>query len=213
MGLRLTAELEASVSPSLEVSDFVSDAGGFETMAATLELLFSQDELGTYLIELGVELALGVIEVLVSLDLGDVPPAVELGNGGAEGVEGRGRTVEEEEEPGGHGLDWSVEIVGGVCVELYDIWYLIMVLPGEELHLAVVSLTNPLGWTCVARANQDGGGNLSCIGDKVVGAEGVLVVMGDLGFERSNFFLELLICASECIGFKAVNGIVMLNGD
>ena len=100
-------------------------------MAAGLEALFCQEELGTYLIELRVELALGVVEVSVSLDLGDVSPVVELSNGGAEGVEGRCGAVEEEEEPGGQSLDWSVEIVGGVGVELCDIRYLIMVLPGE----------------------------------------------------------------------------------
>src|SRR5579863_3812913 len=194
------------------MSDLVGNAGGFNTMVATLEPLFSQDELGTYLIELGIELALGVIEVSVSLDLGDVPPAVKLGNGGAEGVEGRCWTIEEEEEPGGHGLDWSVEIVGWVHVELCDVRYLIMVLPGKELHLAIVSLTSPLGWMHIAHADRDGGGDLSHVGDEVVGAEGVLVVMGNLGFERSNFLLELLICASECVGFKAVDGIVMLNG-
>ena len=100
-------------------------------MAAGLEALFSQEELGTYLIELGVELALGVVEVSVSLDLGDVPPVVELGNGGAEGVEGRRRAVEEEKEPGGQGLDWSVEFVGWVGIEFCDVRYLIMLLPCE----------------------------------------------------------------------------------
>ena len=53
---------------------------------------------------------------------------------------------------------------------------------------------------------------MSRVGDEVVRAEGVLVVVGDLGFERSNFLLELLICASEHVGFKAVDGIAMLNG-
>src|SRR5579863_9914888 len=181
-------------------------------MAAALEVLFSQDELGTYLIELRVELAFDVVEVLVSLDFGDIPPVVELGNGGVEGVEGQHWPVEEEEEPGGHGLDWSVEIVGRVCMEFCNVRYLIMVLPGEELHLSIVSLTNPLGRARVARADWDGGCDLSRVGDEVVGARGVLVVVGDLGFERSNFRLKLLICASECIGFKAVDGIAMLNG-
>ena len=129
--MRLATELVAGMGSSLEVSDLVGNAGGFETMAASLEPLFSQDELGTYLIELGVELALCVIKVSVPLDLGDVPPAVELGNGRAEGVEGWCWAVEEEKEPGGHGLDWSVEIVGGVGIEFCNIRYLIMVLPCE----------------------------------------------------------------------------------
>src|SRR5579863_9187682 len=116
---------------SLEVSDLVGDAGSFDTVAAALELLFSQDELGTYLIELCIELALGVIEVSVLLDFSDVSPVVELGNSRAEGVEGQCQTVEEEEEPGGHGLDWSVEIIGGVGIEFCNIRYLIMVLPCE----------------------------------------------------------------------------------
>ena len=64
------AELEAGVRSSFEVSDLVGDAGGFDTMAAGLEALFSQEELGTYLIELRVELALGVVEVSVLLEIG-----------------------------------------------------------------------------------------------------------------------------------------------
>src|SRR5579863_5731136 len=116
---------------ALEVSDLVGDMGGLDTMAAALEALFSQEELGTYLIEFCVELALGVVEVSVSLNLGDISPVIELGNGGAEGVEGRCGTVEEEEEPGGQSLDWSVEVVGRVGVEFCNIRYLIMVLPGE----------------------------------------------------------------------------------
>src|SRR5579863_6682932 len=36
--------------------------------------------------------------------------------------------------------------------------------------------------------------------------------MGDLGFKRCDFLFELLICASESIGFKAVDGIPMLDG-
>src|SRR5579863_4176661 len=131
VGLRLAPELEVGMGAALKVPDLVRDAGGFDTMAAALEALFSQEELGTYLIELCVELALGVIEVSVSLNLGDVSPVVELGNGGAEGVEGRCGAVEEEKEPGGQGLDWSVEIIGGVCIEFCDVWYLIMVLPCE----------------------------------------------------------------------------------
>ena len=131
MGLRLVPELKAGVGSAFEVPDLVGDTGGLDTMAAALEALFSQEELGTYLIELRVKLALGVVEVSVSLDFGDVSPVVELGNGGAEGVEGRCRAIEKEEEPGGQGLDWSVEIVGGVGVEFCDVRYLIMVLPCE----------------------------------------------------------------------------------
>src|SRR5579863_6632954 len=86
--LRLAPKLEVGIGVALEVSDLVGDAGGLDTMAAALEALFSQEELGTYLIELCVELALGVVEVSVLLDLGDVSPVVELGNDGAEGVEG-----------------------------------------------------------------------------------------------------------------------------
>ena len=50
------------------------------------------------------------------------------------------------------------------------------------------------------------------VGKESVGAEGVLVVVGDLGFERSNFLLELLICMRESISFKAMDGIPMLDG-
>src|SRR5579863_6224154 len=116
---------------SLEVSDLVGDVGGLNMMVAALEALFSQEELGMYLIELCVELALGIVEVSVSLDFGDVSPIVELGNSIVEGVEGWCWAIEEEEEPGGHGLDWSVEVVGGVGIEFCNIRYLIMVLPCE----------------------------------------------------------------------------------
>ena len=115
----------------LKVSNLVGDTGSFDVMVAGLEPLFSQDKLGMYLIELHIELTLDVVEVLVSLDLGNVTPIVELGNGGVEGVEGWRRAIEKEEEPGGHSFDWSIEVVGGVCVELSDVRYLIMVLPGE----------------------------------------------------------------------------------
>src|SRR5579863_4306513 len=113
--LRLAPKLEVGVGTALEVSDLVGDTGGLDTMAAALEALFSQEELGTYLIELCVKLTLGVVKVSVLLDFSDVSPVVELGNGGVEGVEGRRQAVEKEVEPGGHGLDWSVEIIGGVC--------------------------------------------------------------------------------------------------
>src|SRR5579863_303795 len=86
-----------------------------------------------------------------------------------------------------------------------------MVLPGEKLHLAVVSLTNPLGRACVARADRDGGGDLSRVGNEIVGIKGVIVVVGDLGFKQSNLLLELLICTSECVGFNAMDGIAVLD--
>src|SRR5579863_6264484 len=104
-GLRFTPELEVGMSVPLEVPDLVGDTGGFDTMAAALKALFSQEELGMYLIELCVELALGVVEVSVLLDFGDVTPVIEFGNSGVEGVEGWCRTIEKEEEPGGHGLN------------------------------------------------------------------------------------------------------------
>src|SRR5579863_7670085 len=86
-----------------------------------------------------------------------------------------------------------------------------MLLPGKKLHLAVVSLTNPLGRARIACADRDGGGDLSRVGNEIVGTEGVFVVVGDLGFERSNFLFELLICASECVGFNAMDGIAVLD--
>ena len=119
------------VSTSLEVLDLVGDMGGFDTMAAALEVLFSQEELGIYLIELHIELVFDVVEVSVSLNFSNVAPVVEFGNGEAEGVEGRYWAIEEKEEPGGHGLDWSIKIIRGVSVELCNVWYLIMVLPGK----------------------------------------------------------------------------------
>ena len=71
---------------------------------------------------------------------------------------------------------------------------------------------NPFCWARIARADRDGGRDLAGVGEEAVGPEGVLMVMGDLSFECSDFLLELLICASESIGFKAVDGIPMLDG-
>ena len=53
---------------------------------------------------------------------------------------------------------------------------------------------------------------MACVGEESVGARGVVVVVGDLGFKQRNFLLELLIVASESVGFKAVDGIPMLDG-
>ena len=86
-----------------------------------------------------------------------------------------------------------------------------MVLPGKKLHLAIISLTNPLGWARVTRADRDGGGDLSRVGNEIVGTKGVVMVVGDLGFERSNSLLELLISASERVGFNAMDGIAVLD--
>src|SRR5579863_1048575 len=71
---------------------------------------------------------------------------------------------------------------------------------------------NPLRGARIARADRGGGRDLACVGEEVVGAWRVVVVVGNLSFERSNFLLELLIVASECVGFKAMDGIAMLNG-
>jgi len=53
---------------------------------------------------------------------------------------------------------------------------------------------------------------LACVGKESIRAEGVLMIVGDLSFKRCNFLLELLICMRESIGFKAMNGILMLDG-
>ena len=79
-GLRLVSELKVSVGSALKVPDLVRDAGSFDMMAAGLEPLFSQDELGMYLIELCIKLTLDVVKVLVLLNLSDVSLAVELGH-------------------------------------------------------------------------------------------------------------------------------------
>jgi len=76
--LRFAAELKAGVGAALKVSDLVRDTGSLDMMAAGLEVLFSQEELGTYLIKLHVELVLGVVKVSVSLNFGNVSPVVKL---------------------------------------------------------------------------------------------------------------------------------------
>ena len=53
---------------------------------------------------------------------------------------------------------------------------------------------------------------MACVGEEAVGAEGVFVIVGNLGFKRSDFLLKLLICARECVGFKAMDGVPMLDG-
>ena len=53
---------------------------------------------------------------------------------------------------------------------------------------------------------------MASVSKESVRTEGVLMVVGDLGFKHSNLLLELLICVRECVGFKAVDGILMLDG-
>src|SRR5579863_6506407 len=64
----------------------------------------------------------------------------------------------------------------------------------------------------IAHTDRDDGCNLACVGEESVGAEGVLVVVGDLSFKCLNFLFELLICVSKSVGFKAIDGIPMLEG-
>jgi hypothetical protein len=68
--------------------------GGFNVVPACREVVFSKMYLGLDDGELVVEVAQAVILSMVTFDFGSGIPVVEVSNGAAEGVVGRGRSIE-----------------------------------------------------------------------------------------------------------------------
>ena len=82
------------VGTAFEVTNFLRDAGGLDMVAGTLESFFNKVKFGTYLGEAFVKLVPLVIEVAESLDLCELIPVIQLGNGITEGMEGWSGAVE-----------------------------------------------------------------------------------------------------------------------
>jgi hypothetical protein len=68
-------------------------------MAAGSEVVFDEVNLGLYDRKFVAEVAQAVIEAAVAFDLSRGFPMLEIGNGGAEGVEGRSGAIEQGVEP------------------------------------------------------------------------------------------------------------------
>src|SRR5487761_843873 len=113
-----TAELRTGEGASLQMTNFVGDAGRFDSVTTGLLSILAQSELGTNIVELVLQVAALIVEGAVALDLCEGLPFVQVGDGRTKRVVcGRG-AVEEVEEPRGDGLDGGVVLIGGGCVEL-----------------------------------------------------------------------------------------------
>ena len=82
------------VGTAFEVTNFLRDAGGLDMVAGTLESFFNKVKFSTYLGEAFVELAPLVIEVSESLDLCELIPVIQFGDGIVECVEGWSGAIE-----------------------------------------------------------------------------------------------------------------------
>jgi hypothetical protein len=74
-------------------------AGGFETMARCCQIVLGEMDLSLYDGELVAKVSESVVLSSVALQLSGGVPVVEIGDGAAEGVKGRGRPDEEGLEP------------------------------------------------------------------------------------------------------------------
>jgi hypothetical protein len=63
-------------------------------MARRRQIVFNEVDFGLYERELVAEMSEAVVLLLVALQFGGGVPVVEVGDGTAEGVEGRGRSAE-----------------------------------------------------------------------------------------------------------------------
>ena len=79
-----------------------------------------------------------VVIASVTTDFSDGVPVTKISYGFGKGVETRGGTVEELEEPAGHGLGGLVG-VGWLQVERYDMGLIVDGLACQEGHMSVVS--------------------------------------------------------------------------
>src|SRR5487761_1439807 len=116
-----TAELRTGEGTSLQMTNFVGDAGGFDALTTGLLSILAQSELGTNVVELVLEVAALIVEEAVALDLCEGFPLVQVGDGRTKRVVRGHGAVEEVEEPRGDGLDGGVVLVGRGCVEFDDV--------------------------------------------------------------------------------------------
>src|SRR5487761_446747 len=123
-----TAELRTGEGTSLQMTNFVGDAGCFDAVTTGLLSILTQTELGTNIVELVLEVAALIVEGAVALDLCEGLPLVQVGDGRTKRVVRGCGAVEEVEEPGGDGLDGGVVLLGWGCIELGDVWSFFVVL-------------------------------------------------------------------------------------
>jgi hypothetical protein len=108
------------------------------------------------------------------LDFGDGGPVIKVMGSFAEGMIGRGRTLEEVKEPWGHGLgNFFVEVIGGE-EEVNHIGFLVVVLTDKEADMTVRAELDPLGFSIVSVTDGDLGRDLSSIVLVTVGSDGKL---------------------------------------
>src|SRR5487761_1073766 len=98
-GATTTAELRTGEGASLQMTNFVGDAGRFDAVATGLLSILTQSELSTNIVELVLQVAALIVKGAVALDLCEGLPLVQVGDGRTKRmVRGRG-AVEEMEEP------------------------------------------------------------------------------------------------------------------
>ena len=94
-----TAELRMGEGVSLQMTNFVGDAGGFDAVTTGLLSILTQSELGTKILELVLEVAALIVEGAIALDFGKGVPLVQVGDGRTKHVV-RGRwSIKKVEEP------------------------------------------------------------------------------------------------------------------
>src|SRR5487761_1111595 len=76
-----TAELRTGEGASLQMTNFVGDAGGFNAVTTGLLSILTQSELGTNTVELVLEVTASVIERAVALDFSEGLPLIQVGDG------------------------------------------------------------------------------------------------------------------------------------
>jgi hypothetical protein len=86
---------------SLQIWNARWDAGGFNAVAAGYEVIFEEMDLSLDNGKFIAEVSESVIGTLVPFNLGSGIPVIEVSNSAMEGVESRGRTIEQGVEPDG----------------------------------------------------------------------------------------------------------------
>src|SRR5487761_1421816 len=120
-GATATAELRTGEGASLQMTNFVGDAGCFDAVTTGLLSILTQTELGTNIVELVLEVAALIVEGAVALDLCEGVPLVQVGDGRTKRVVRWCGPVEEVEEPRRNGFDGCVVLVGGAGIEFGDV--------------------------------------------------------------------------------------------
>jgi hypothetical protein len=91
-------------SPSFQIRNAGRDAGSFKAVTSRCEVVFSEVHLGLDDGKFVAEVSESIVLAMEALQFGGGVPIVEVGNGAAECVKGRGWADEEGVEPYGKGL-------------------------------------------------------------------------------------------------------------